>query len=189
MDYRSENIYPALRNKGFNGVNLSATQATFDAVRDALADPSVVFITGSGHGTDTTFTGYSDLPIFEAASPYPGDVSGKIAHFLSCGSASLLGHDFINQGGAAFFGYDANFSFDPQASDILFNCDGEIDRALADGCTASEAMQRAATLFLQQIATPGLDSRIVAYLQTNLAHLKSPASTPAGRWGDPNAKL
>jgi hypothetical protein len=188
-DYRQNNVYPFIQSKGFQVHCLSASSANADAVRDALTDPSIVFITGSGHGSDTSFTGYGDLPIFEAGLPYPGSVSGKIVHLLSCGSAHYLGHDFIQNGATAFFGYDANFSYLPGISALLFDCDAQIDLALADGATAAQAMQRAIDRFNLILNDPGTDATTAAYLRTNLAHLKSPVSNPAGWWGAANATL
>jgi hypothetical protein len=188
-EFRQANVYPYLQSRGFNVVSLVASQACFDAVRDALSDASIAFITGSGHGGDDFFSGYRDLPLFQTGNPYPGSVRNKIVHFLSCGSASLLGQDLVNNGCSAFFGYDADFSFDPASSRILFDCDGEIDRALADQCTAAQAAQRASSLFQQRIADPTLDPRVVAYLQYDLAHFKNPTSLPNGRWGNPLATL
>jgi len=188
-EFRRANVYPYLESRGFNVVHLVASQASFDAVQDALKDPSVVLITGSGHGGDDFFSGYQDLPLFQTGSPYPGSVQNKVVHFLSCGSATLLGQDLVNNGCRAFFGYDENFSFDPASAQILFDCDGEIDRSLADQCTAAQAAQRVSSMFQQRIADPSLDPRIVAYLQYDLAHFKNPTSLPNGRWGDPLAKL
>jgi hypothetical protein len=186
--FRETNILPYLEQQGFQVVRLVGPQATFASVRDILQDPSIAFITASGHGSDDSLQGYFDDPLFQTGNPYPGSVAGRLMHFLSCGSASLLGKDLVDEGCAAFIGYGADFTYDRPSAPTFFECDGEIDKALADGCSVAQAIERASTIFQSRIATAP-NARLAGLLQFDLDHLTSPLTNPLGTWGDPNARL
>jgi hypothetical protein len=79
----------------------------------------VVYLTGVGHGSYTTFTGHFYDAVFEVGNYSAAEPSGKIVHFLSCETAAHLGPDFVKNGCLAYFGYDEDFVFtvaDPRLS-------------------------------------------------------------------------
>jgi len=125
----------------------------------AASDPSVVYIMGVCHGTSDTFTGDQDTPVFVAGDINQATFGGKVVHFLACNTAVLLGRKIAEPGvgGAkAFFGYKGPFTWpaddDYQYADTFFDCDAEIDRALAAGATAGAAMQQTLTKYANKIA-------------------------------------
>ena len=107
-------------------------------------------------------------------------------HFLACNTAALLGRKIADPGigGAkAFFGYSGLFTWpddgDSQYADTFFDCDAEIDRALAAGSTAGTAMQQTLTLYANKIAflkSKGdpISLRIAALLEANRSILCGP---------------
>jgi hypothetical protein len=188
--YREARVYPYLQNKGWQLHPLYQRDAVEQTVLAALGLPGVNYLTGVGHGDSNIFTGYCNQEVLQVGDYDPALVAGKIVHLLSCSTGAGLGPDLVANGCLAFFGYSAPFTYDPSISDVFFECDAQVDLALADGLTAAAAGQQAITLFTQRISelqTAG-NYQAAAYLQTNLQCFCSPqSSTP--RWGDPNAKL
>lgn len=188
--YREANVYPYLQSKGFQIHPLYQRDAVEETVLAALALPGVTYLTGVGHGDSNIFTGYCNQEVLQVGDYDPTLVAGKIVHLLSCSTAAALGPDLVANGCVAFFGYSAPFSYDPAVSDVFFECDAQIDFALADGLNAGAAGDRAQALFSQRIADfqAAGNYQAAAYLQTNLQCFRSPVpNTP--RWGDPNAQL
>lgn len=187
--YRERNVYPYLQSKGFTLSPFFGPLARRGFVAPAAASPGVTLLTGAGHGTYTSFVGFNLEPIYATGGYAAAEVSGRIAHFLSCENALQLGPDFVRNGCLAYIGYDENFTFDPDSADIFFNCDGEIDRGLADGLTVGDAVGRARNLFNQTIADLNASGNIRAasILTVNLSHLRSPLD--GSQWGDSDARL
>ena len=186
-NYREQNVYGRLRDKGYLAkAILNGSQCQREAVASLATDRSVVYITGTGHGTDTQFAGYQKLDVYSVGNYEPDEVRDKIVHLVSCNCATGLGVDFVKNGCRAFFGYDAGFVFDLAASGIFFECDGQIDIALAAGQTVAQADAAARALF-QKRADEATDPRIAAYLKFNLAHLCSPVVD--AKWGQADATL
>lgn len=107
----------------------------------------IVYITGIGHGSYTTYTGDHYDPIFDIGHYQLDEALNKIVHFLSCQTAAQLGPDFVNHSCLAYFGYDENFTLNMDYADVFFQCDSEIDRAFADGLTAGDVYDRVIALF------------------------------------------
>ena len=190
--YLEQNIYPYLVGKGFKMLPYFGSLATPDYVGPAAAAAGVSLLTGAGHGTYTTFEGYQGQDVFAVGAYAPEHVSGKIVHFVSCENAKQLGPDFVKNGCLAYVGYDENFTFSPAFSDVFYDCDSEILRALADGATVAEAVARAKDLYSRTIsgliAAGDAASMDAAHqLQYNLQHLRSPLD--GAMWGSAEAKL
>jgi hypothetical protein len=190
--YLEQNVYPYLETKGFRMLAYFGSLATPDYVGPAAAKEGVSLLTGTGHGTYTTFEGYQGQDLFAVGSYTPEQVSGKIVHFLSCENAKQLGPDFVRNGCLAYIGYDENFIFNPAFSDSFYNCDAEILRALADGLTVAEAVKRAKNLYSQTIASlmaagDAASMDAAHQMQYNLQHLRSPLDGDS--WGRGEAKL
>ena len=149
-NYRLQNVYLYLENKGFKVQHTKGPMARRSYVAPLARKPNVHYITGLGHGSYDSFTGDFYDPIFAVGNYSQEESNGKIVHFLSCETARTLGPDFTKHGCRAYFGYDENFSFQPDIADLFFDCDAEIDRAIADGLTATNVMQRVRAVFLRQ---------------------------------------
>ncbi|MEH2279868.1 MAG: hypothetical protein V7K90_00785 [Nostoc sp.] len=189
FNYRQQNVYPYIDEKGFILERCQGQLACRIYVASAASRSNVVYLTGVGHGSYDTFTGHYYNAIFTVGNYSPEESQGKIIHFLSCQIAARLGVDFVNCGCLAFFGYDIDFIFIPTTADIFFKCDSEIDRAFAEGLTAEEVYQRVYTLYTQYAEESFLqgDFNTFKYLETDRDHLCAPSVDP--RWGDCQARL
>jgi hypothetical protein len=189
FDYRQKNVYPYLEKKGFTIVRLQGPLARRTYVAPEARKPNVDYISGVGHGGYDVFTGDYYDPIFSIGNYSQEESQGKIVHFISCETARDLGPDFVAHGCRAYFGYDENFSFQKDDSDIFFECDSEIDRAFADVLTASQVYDRVKTLFDKRVAVFRANGQYykAATLEFNRDHLRAPSSGP--QWGDTQARL
>jgi hypothetical protein len=188
-DYRQKNVYPYLERKGFTIQRLQGSIARRSYVAPAVRQANVHYITGLGHGSYESFTGDFYDPVFSVGNYSPEESGGKIVHFLSCETARSLGPDFTLHGCMAYFGYDENFSFQPDTADLFFDCDAEIDRAIADGLDATAVIERVRAVFNKHIAelqAQGSNYK-AATLEFDRDHLRSPAD--GKQWGDVSAKL
>ena len=187
--YREVNVHGVLVSAGLSPVVCNGSQCQKAVIEPLAVDPGVVYVTGVGHGTDAEFQGYHNWEVLAVGDYDPAVVNGKIVHLVSCSCAQELGPDLVSNGCLAFIGYDASFVFDPNASRIFFECDAQIDLALARGATASEAIAVTQAYFDTQISK-ATDPNVVGYLRFNKAHLCGPTSDPAtAKWGQPNAAL
>jgi hypothetical protein len=189
FDYRQKHVYPYLEAKGFHVKRFQGPLARRYYAAPAARRPNVDYLTGVGHGTYDTFTGDYYDPIFSVGNYSQDEVQGKIVHLLSCGAARALGPDFIDHGCLAFFGYDENFIYHQEEADVFFECDSEIDLAIADGLTAEKVYERVIKKYDQRIAEMRSAGKlyIAAVLEFDRDHLRAPSS--AAMWGDPEAKL
>jgi hypothetical protein len=187
--YLEVNVYPYLQSKGFTMQSFFGPLARPEYVATAASAVAVTLLTGGGHGNYEAFLGFHSQPVFAVGAYTGAEVSGKIAHFLSCENAKQLGPDFVSKGCLAYVGYDENFVFDPTDADRFFNCDGEFLRGLADGLTVGQAVNRAKNLFTRTIAdlTSQGSTSAANLLAYNLAHLRSPLD--GAQWGSSDVKL
>jgi hypothetical protein len=191
FNHRQAHVYPYLESKGFSIERCQGSLARRFYVADEAKKSNVTFITGVGHGLYNLYTGDHGVVnvIFQIGRYFPEEASNKIVHFLSCQTARDLGPDFVMNGCRAFLGYDENFTFFMAEADIFFECDSEIDRAIADGATVEQAHQRAVQKFNKAIAEMLAKGKpyVAAVLEFDRDHLQSPATH--SRWGDRNASL
>ena len=203
FQYREIHVYPYLFGKGQTVEKCQGTFAKKVHVAPKAQLPSVVYITGVGHATQSIFTGFANDFVFEAGNYTAAESNAKIIHLLACYAADTLGPDFVNNGCLAYFGYCHEYFWWEAATsadrDVFFECDSEIDRAFADGLTAAAVFDQVKKLFQQRAAdfrADGSDDkrRLAAILDDNLKYLRRPSSpaAPGGgpnAWGDPLAKL
>jgi hypothetical protein len=154
-DVRRNEVYPYLTVAGLTLVPplMKGTIASRAKVAPLAKDPNIVLITGAGHGKANEFLGDYNESLFPESVYDPREISGKIVHFLSCSTGAGLGPDFIQKGCRAFVGYNAPFEFDRSWADVFFRCDSQIDLALADGKSVSQAVQAAKERFDVEIRT------------------------------------
>ncbi len=191
-----EPVYTYFEEKGFQCVFAQGKDANRNNVSKLAMDDEVVYITGSGHGSDASFQGHKGHDLFKKKKKgwfsrkgyLEKEVEGKIVHFLSCNSAKILGIDFVDKGCKAFLGYDEVVQLDPDYNPIYSVCDSAIDYAIADGKTALEAYESAVQFYKDTIRV--LNARNSEYLtfglKKNLERLKGPSISP---WGTRNAKI
>ena len=187
--YRNRYVYPYLESKGFELVRCQGQSARRAYVQPEVCQGDIVYITGVGHGTDTTYMGEHYDPIFDVGNYQSGESHNKVVHFFACQTAVKLGPDFVNHGCRAYFGYDEDFIVLMRVSDAFFDCDSEIDRAFADGLTAEEVYDRVIAYYDRKICEledGGYDDAAAA-LGHNRDHLCAPSVDP--KWGDKKARL
>ena len=187
--YRNRHVYPYLESKGFELVRCQDQSARRIHVEQETCQEDLVYITGVGHGTCTTYMGENDDPIFDIGNYRPEESKGKIVHFSACQTAAKLGPDFVNHGCRAYFGYNENFITYMHVSDAFFSCDSEIDRAFADGLTAAKVHDRVIACYNQKICElkDGGHYRAAAALEHNRDHLCTPSVDQ--KWGNKEAIL
>lgn len=189
FEYRDKNVYPFLEQKGFRIQRCQGALARRLYVAPEARKPGVDYITGVGHGSYDSYTGDFYDSIFSVGNYSQEESQGKIVHFISCETARDLGPDFVLHGCRAYFGYDENFSFQPDDADIFFECDSEVDRGFAQGLTAGQVYDRVIALFNKHIAAfraAGQEFK-AGTLEFDRDHLRAPSSGP--QWGDVNARL
>jgi len=194
FQYREKNVYPSIASKGFAINKCQGPMAKRIYVAPKAKQPGVVYLTGVGHGSYTTYTGQYYTPVFQVGNYSADEAKDKIVHFLSCETARDLGPDFVKNGCLAYFGYDEDFVFIPADQDVFFECDSEIDRAFADGLTAAQVYDRVKTRFAQRAADfrASGNQNAAATLELDFDRLRCPSSPPppsGNAWGDVNAKL
>jgi hypothetical protein len=190
FEYREKHVYPYLKKKGFSVEKCQGTFARRIYVAPKARKAMVVYLTGVGHGSYDTYTGHYYDPIFRVGDYSKQEADGKIAHFLSCQTGRTLGPDFVTNGCKAYFGYDENFVFIMNDSDIFFECDSEIDKAFADGATAKVVYSRTKKLYEKRIDELKSAGKfyVASTLATDLDRLRCPSSGGA-EWGTESAKL
>lgn len=192
--YREKNVYPYMAKKGFALDKCQGVMARRIYVAPRARQSGVVYITGVGHGSYKTYTGHYYDPIFDVGNYSADEPKGKIVHLLSCETARELGPDFVRNGCRAYFGYDEDFVFSPSDSAVFFECDSEIDRAIADGLTAAKVYARVEALFRRRIADFRAQGKQyqAAQLELDFDRLRCPSSPlpgAAGSLGSVNARL
>ena len=192
--YRVEKfVHPYFDEKGFNVIELFGNDATRENFASACMLPIVDFITGGGHGFDDYFTGHMHQELWRVGNYDPKETKGKIIHLMSCLTANRLGHDLIDNGCLAFFGYKVSFTFpeyqdgtdplnDPRI-EPFFECDSAIDRFIADCLPAKEVYKKTMELFkekldeLSAIPDSGLAPTFLHYNFENLCRYGNPDIT------------
>ena len=193
-EYRRNHVYDYMRNRGMDVRLLSGELAEVHRVHGAATRPEVVYLTGVGHGLADRYKGHGGQNLLRVGRYAPEVARGRIVHFAACDTSLELGPDLVAKGCRAFFGYSGKFHYpsDEEENEILdkfFECDSEIDRCLADGCTAAEAYESAYDRYTHGIETLKRAGRdhAATLLQENRDRLRAPSI--GSRWGDQNARL
>ncbi|MDX1388522.1 MAG: hypothetical protein R3344_05000 [Acidobacteriota bacterium] len=140
--YRNEKVYPALRAKGFSLSQIQAIHlqnAIVAAVTDRAGNVEVDLITGSGHGLPESFHGWADGTIWAVSGNLPK--GAKVIHLFACSTGEKLGPALLERERCkAFFGYNQviTVGLGTEVLEDVLECDGDIDRLLAEGKTAGE---------------------------------------------------
>lgn len=191
LEHREDELYPDLRDEGATLRGFGSTQAVRAQVAQALADPGVSFLSGSGHGLERQFTGQDGAAVLAVGAYSPVEVRNKIVHLLACHTAVELGPDIVRSGCQAFFGYDVAFLLPANAADLrlFLDCDAEIDRALVEGDSAEEAYDRAYDVYTTAIFSLFRAGKphLAATLQQLRDHLCAPSVD--AKYGRTDARL
>ena len=96
FEYRQAHVYPLFKNGKFRLQQFSGIQAIREAVRSE-ADTPIEFLTGSGHGRSSVFSGFETFTIYGLRIDRMDEPKGRIVHFLACETAEELGPDAIGR--------------------------------------------------------------------------------------------
>ncbi len=144
--YRMSNVHPAFKKKGYCVMLLKGVHDVRTEFASRAKSKRVVYISGIGHGSPTTYTGHLGDPILQVGNYDPAEVKGKVIHLLSCKTAQKLGPDVIKKGASAYAGYYENFTFvwdqpgtPVNETELFWKCDSAFDLMMAHGATAIAA--------------------------------------------------
>jgi len=120
-----------------------------------VIDP--IFFFAMGHGAPDAFTDNNEEIVWQCGenSCYlpPTNLKGRIVYLWSCLTARELGPKIIEYGAISYIGYNEEWAWvssttpagdpynDPYAA-CFFDSASEIIRALVDGCTVGQAVQK-----------------------------------------------
>src|SRR5690348_5245772 len=97
-DFRERIVYPYFASKGMTIDSCFGPLARRPYAQAAALQPDVRYITGAGHGQPDAFFGWNAEAVYAINAYDPKEVSGRIAHFLSCANGLGLGPDFVAHG-------------------------------------------------------------------------------------------
>lgn len=184
--YRKNNVHPVFTKQGYKIISLEGIHDTRVDFVNELSKKRVVYISGIGHGSYTTYTGHLFNNILSVGAYNNSEVSGKLLHLLSCETGRDLGPNTVNNGAKGYAGYTENFIFDFKNSSKYWPCDSQIDISLALGRTFEQAINDAYTKYDAAISSvPGTIT--ASYLLNDKNLLRSPVSGNA--WGSKVAKI
>lgn len=187
FDAREMIVYPHFDDRSLVTSRLIGPAATSAAVVAALT-PTVTFLTASGHGLPDRLLGQTGIVLQVGAYP-PAVVRQKIVHLLACHCGESLGPDLVANGCRAFLGYREQFLFPAASPRDFLECDGAIDRALANGMTAADAFALAIKAFnrkIDELTREGKAFR-ASLARHNRNCLVGPSLDP--KWGDPGVTI
>src|SRR5262245_10104199 len=110
-EYRTDNVYAYMRNRGIGVRLLSGESAHAQLVKEAAASPDVAYLTGVGHGLADRYKGHGGQNLFRVGKYAPEVADGRIVHFAACDTSLELGPDLVAKGCWAFFGYSGKFHY------------------------------------------------------------------------------
>ncbi|MDD5777963.1 MAG: carboxypeptidase-like regulatory domain-containing protein [Candidatus Thermoplasmatota archaeon] len=145
---------------------------TFVSVVDAH---NPILVTGCGHGSSTTYTGYQYSELMKKDRADTRRIApGRHFVLLSCKVGAQLLPWLVQEGAVAAQGYRENFTFVideenyPNSYATWFftaHCEGE--RALIEGATHSEAFERVIEAFTQYMNDPQVPTICKPYLKAD----------------------
>lgn len=191
--YRKKYVHPVFRARGFCVIVLEGANDVASEFEPRAKSRRVVYLSGIGHGSATTYTGHQNSPLLRACQYDPAIVKNKSIHFLSCQTARQLGPDTVKKGAKSYAGYCENFTFvhdnpsTPVNERALFwRADSTYDIAMALGKPAKEAGLRTVAAFNSAIAmVPG--TAAATWLTWDRNCLRSPHFAP--KYGKATARI
>ena len=166
-------VKPA-RDKGLNVVDLYKEDAVREKFYSAIDENDPIYITGVGHGNETTFTGnkYSVLlrvDDLETAKRAPK----RHFHLLSCRTGAKLGPWLVEKGAIAYHGYKETYyfvisSFPNKYAKPFFDSDTTIDRVLFEGKTHKEAREACIAKYKEYLESEETPEICKRYLKWDL---------------------
>jgi hypothetical protein len=183
----NELVVKPAQEKGFNVIDLYAEKAVRENFHQTIDENNPIYISGVGHGNETTFTGQNYSVLLKVDdSETMKRAPKRHFHLLSCKTGVLLGPKLIEYGGVAFHGYKVTYyfvisTFPNSYAKPFFDSDTTIDRALFEGKTHGEAFKEAYakyTAYIESPETPEICKRYLLWDRNGYVF-----------YGDPNATI
>ncbi len=182
--YRKKYVHPTFKARGFCIIVLEGVDDVRANFAPKAKNKRVVYISGIGHGSPTTYTGHHGDPILRACNYDPAEVKDKVIHLLSCQTAKQLGPDVIKKGANAYAGYFENFTFvydqpgtPVNEMELFWRCDSTFDRMMALGFNAEAAHKMTIARYNAAIAmVPG--TAAATWLTHDRNVFRSPVISP-----------
>jgi hypothetical protein len=185
-NYRIANVHPVFVSKGFEVIVIKGVDDIRTKFEPKAKDSRVVYISGIGHGSYTTYTGHNFNHLLQVGAYNADEVKAKSLHFLSCETARDLGPNTVSKGAASYTGYTENFVFDWANANLYWKCDSQFDISMANGKTTEQAIADTIAKYNSAIASvPGTSTAATLLSDRNL--LRSPVSGLA--WGKKTARI
>lgn len=158
-------IVQYIRERGYVVYDLSGSKCIRSEIYDKLENLNPSLFAAMGHGYIDTFTDNNEAIVWRcgyiSCSYPPGNLKNRIVYLWSCLTARELGPEIINYGATAYIGFNEEWIWvssspagdpynDPYAR-CFFDSGNEVIKALVDGCTVKEAVQRAIDRYNQWI--------------------------------------
>lgn len=166
-------VEPA-QQAGLNVIDLEKDKAVRAEFFNAIDEHNPIYITGVGHGNETTFTGqnYSVLLKVDDQETIKR-VPNRHFHLLSCRTGAQLGPWLVDNGAVAYHGYKVTYyfiisTFPNTYAKPFFDSDTTIDRVLFEGKTHKEAKQACIAKYNQYIEDPNTPEICKRYLKWDL---------------------
>lgn len=103
-----EPVIDEARRMGLNVIDLKGDDFNKEKFEDAIKEHDPFLVFGNGHGEENKIKGNNREVILEACN---NDtlLEGRIAYFIGCKAAKILGPSAIDKGCSSFIGYDDVF--------------------------------------------------------------------------------
>jgi hypothetical protein len=184
--YRKKYVHSVFKQRGFDVVVLEGLKDVRAEFAPRAKSRRVVYISGIGHGSPTTYTGHLNSPILRVGEYDPSEVAGKSIHFLSCQTAKKLGPDTVSKRARSYAGYYENFTFVWNETTRFWDCDSAYDIAMAGGATSAQATRVTINRFNYHIAqVPG--TAAATWLTWDRNWLRTPVH--GAEYGNGNARI
>lgn len=191
--YRIKNVHPVFAKRGFDVKVLQGVQDIRAEFESIAKSGRLVYISGIGHGSPTTYTGHLGDPILRVGAYDALEVRNKCIHLLSCQTAKKLGADVITKGAKAYAGYFENFTFvydQPETPvdemELFWKCDSKFDLMMAGGTTVKEAHE--ATIAEYDAAIRSVAGTVTAtWLTHDRNYFRTPVIHPS--YGSETARI
>jgi len=185
-DYRVKNVHPVFKKRGFRVIVLQGVDDVRANFAPKAKSKRVVYISGIGHGSPTTYTGHLGDPILKACLYDPSEVQKKVIHLLSCQTAKQLGPDIIKKDGKAYAGYFENFTFVYDEMELFWKCDSTFDIMMSNGATAEASHNATIAAYNAAIASVP-NTAAATWLTHDRNYFRSPVINAI--YGDKVAKI
>jgi len=152
---RMENLYPKVKSGKFRhnySELVGKKNATHEQLINSLRNPHLKLVSVAGHGNDNNICGYTELAnardkkytkILQTSDVEAELVQGKIFHFFACLTANGLGRALVENGAAAYIGYNINLEIHTNDHLYMFKPDCIIVKSLINGKNIFEACELA----------------------------------------------